>query len=91
MAAQRSGIDQGQASRIIGRQHFTASSSTGGRIVNGDTVEYAAGHQPLVPDFTATSLTGTPIKMTSYRGRPGRLSGPCRGEPPARRMDAAAA
>jgi peroxiredoxin len=49
--------------------HFTVSSSTGVRIVNGDTVEYAAGHQPLVPDFAATSLTGTPIKMTSYRGK----------------------
>jgi peroxiredoxin len=92
MAAQRSGIDQGQASRITGRlrrrtvvtvtaaavvlaggalavNHFTASSSTGGRIANGDTVEYTAGHQPLVPDFTATSLTGTRIKMTSYRGK----------------------
>jgi peroxiredoxin len=49
--------------------HFTASSSTGSRIVNGDTVEYTAGHQPLVPDITATSLTGTPVKMTSYRGK----------------------
>jgi peroxiredoxin len=49
--------------------HFTASSSTGSRIVNGDTIEYTAGHQPLVPDFTATSLTGTPIKVTSYRGK----------------------
>jgi len=49
--------------------HFTARSSTSGRTVNGDTVEYTAGHQPLVPDFTATSLTGTPIKMTSYQGK----------------------
>ncbi|HEX3956642.1 MAG TPA: TlpA disulfide reductase family protein [Trebonia sp.] len=49
--------------------HFTASSSTEGRMTNGDTVEYAAGHQPLVPDFAATSLTGTPVKMTSYRGK----------------------
>ena len=49
--------------------HFTASSSTGGRLMNGGTVEYAAGHQPLVPDFAATSLTGTPIKMTSYQGK----------------------
>lgn len=49
--------------------HFTASSSTGGRMVNGNTVEYTAGHQPLAPDFAATSLTGTPIKMTSYRGK----------------------
>jgi peroxiredoxin len=49
--------------------HFTAGSSTSGLIVNGDTVEYTAGHQPLVPDFTATSLTGTPIKMRSYQSR----------------------
>jgi peroxiredoxin len=49
--------------------HFTTSSDTASRVVNGNTVEYTAGHQPLVPDITATSLTGTPIKMTSYRGK----------------------
>lgn len=49
--------------------HFTAGSSTVGRAADGDTVGYAAGHQPLVPDFTATSLTGTPVKMPSYRGK----------------------
>jgi len=57
------------AGATLAVNHFTASSSTGGRMVNGGTVEYTAGHQPLVPDFTATSLTGTPIKMTSYRGK----------------------
>lgn len=49
--------------------HFTASSSTSGRVVNGNTVDYTPGHQPLVPDFTATSLTGTQIKMASYQGK----------------------
>jgi peroxiredoxin len=49
--------------------HFTTSSDTASRVVNGNTVEYTAGHQPLVPGITATSLTGTPIKMTSYRGK----------------------
>lgn len=49
--------------------HFTTTSSTGGRVIDGNPVEYTAGHQPLVPDFTATSLTGTPVKMSSYRGK----------------------
>jgi peroxiredoxin len=45
--------------------HFAAGSNTSA----GNTVEYAAGHRPLVPDFTATSLTGIPIKLSSYRGK----------------------
>jgi peroxiredoxin len=49
--------------------HFAAGSSTSAGVVNGNTVEYAAGHRPLVPDFTATSLTGTPIKLSSYLGK----------------------
>ena len=49
--------------------HFAAGSNTSGGVVNGNTVEYAAGHRPLVPDFTATSLTGTPIKLSSYLGK----------------------
>ena len=36
---------------------------------SGDgTVEYQPGHRPLVPDFTAASLTGTTINLSSYRG-----------------------
>jgi peroxiredoxin len=49
--------------------HFAAGSNTSAGVVNGNAVEYAAGHRPLVPDFTATSLTGTPIKLSSYRGK----------------------
>ena len=68
--------------------HFSASSTTSGRVVNGDTVEYPAGHLPLVPDFTAASLTGTPIKMASYQGKILVLNfwwsdcAPCRAEAP---------
>jgi peroxiredoxin len=32
-------------------------------------VAYPAGHRPAAPDFTGTSLTGTPINFASYRGK----------------------
>jgi peroxiredoxin len=57
-------------------------------ITTANTVEYTAGHRPLAPDFTATSLTGTTIKMSSYRGKTvvlnfwGSWCPPCRGEAP---------
>jgi peroxiredoxin len=49
-------------------------------------VEYQAGHQPLAPDVTGTSLTGGTIKLSSYRGKTlvlnfwGSWCSPCRGE-----------
>jgi thiol-disulfide isomerase/thioredoxin len=49
-------------------------------------VSYAVGQRPVAPDFTATSLTGTPINFASYRGKVvvlnvwGSWCGPCRGE-----------
>jgi peroxiredoxin len=64
------------------------NSSTGDRVVNGNTVEYTAGHRPLAPDFSSTSLTGTAIKMSSYRGKVlvlnfwGSWCPPCRAEAP---------
>ncbi|HEY7275311.1 MAG TPA: TlpA disulfide reductase family protein [Trebonia sp.] len=51
-------------------------------------VEYPAGHRPLAPDITGTSLTGTAIKLSSYRGKTvvlnfwGSWCAPCRGEAP---------
>jgi peroxiredoxin len=53
-----------------------------------NTVEYQAGHRPLAPDFTATSLTGTTIKLSSYLGKTvvlnfwGSWCPPCRDEAP---------
>jgi len=53
-----------------------------------NTVEYQAGHRPLAPDFTASSLTGTTIKLSSYLGKTvvlnfwGSWCPPCRDEAP---------
>jgi thiol-disulfide isomerase/thioredoxin len=52
------------------------------------TIEYPVGHRPTAPDFTGTSLTGTPVKFASYRGRIvvlnfwGSWCPPCRDEAP---------
>ena len=51
-------------------------------------VEYPAGHRPLAPDFSGTSLTGATIKLSSYRGKVlvlnfwGSWCAPCRSEAP---------
>jgi thiol-disulfide isomerase/thioredoxin len=64
------------------------STSSSDETVDGNTVVYNAGHQPRVPDFTATSLTGATIKMSSYRGKVlvlnfwGSWCPPCRSEGP---------
>jgi thiol-disulfide isomerase/thioredoxin len=53
-----------------------------------NSIEYQAGHRPLLPDFTGTSLTGDPVKLSSYRGKTlvlnfwGSWCSPCREEAP---------
>jgi thiol-disulfide isomerase/thioredoxin len=53
-----------------------------------NTVAYPAGHRPLAPDLTGTSLTGATIKLSSYRGKTvvlnfwGSWCSPCRSEAP---------
>jgi thiol-disulfide isomerase/thioredoxin len=64
------------------------TSGNGKAASDGNTVTYPAGHRPLAPDITGTSLTGTAIKLSSYRGKTvvlnfwGSWCAPCRGEAP---------
>jgi thiol-disulfide isomerase/thioredoxin len=66
----------------------TLLTSGNGSATSGGPIEYRAGHRPLVPEFTGTSLTGTAIKLSSYRGRIlvlnfwGSWCPPCRAEAP---------
>jgi peroxiredoxin len=45
---------------------FTHGNSSS---ASDDMVTYPVGHRAAAPDFTATSLTGTPINFASYRGK----------------------
>jgi thiol-disulfide isomerase/thioredoxin len=67
---------------------WAGGGSSNVRQVNGNhsAVLYSAGHRPLAPDFTATTLTGSRLRFSSYRGRVvvlnfwGSWCVPCRAE-----------
>jgi peroxiredoxin len=69
---------------------WATGGNSGETDVAGSTsaVLYSAGHRPLAPDFTATTLTGSRLSFRSYRGRVvvlnfwGSWCPPCRAEAP---------
>ena len=71
---------------VVGIVVSVVTSGSGAANANADMITFPAGHRPDAPDFTATSLTGTPINFASYRGKIvvlnvwGSWCGPCRGE-----------
>jgi thiol-disulfide isomerase/thioredoxin len=74
---------------LAGALTVTLLTSGKGNVANaGNSVEYPAGHRPLAPDFSGTSLTGATIKLSSYRGKTvvlnfwGSWCPPCRDESP---------
>jgi thiol-disulfide isomerase/thioredoxin len=64
----------------------TVVTQGSGQAATPNMVAYSVGKRPAVPEFTATSLTGTPINFASYRGKVvvlnvwGSWCAPCRGE-----------
>ncbi|MBV9206072.1 MAG: TlpA family protein disulfide reductase [Actinobacteria bacterium] len=70
---------------------WAGSGNSGVTEVGGSTsaVVYSAGHRPLAPDFTATTLTGSRLSFSAYRGGQvvvlnfwGSWCVPCRHEAP---------
>jgi thiol-disulfide isomerase/thioredoxin len=64
------------------------TSGKGNASAANGIVDYQPGHRPLAPNVTGTSLTGSAIKLSSYRGKTlvlnfwGSWCAPCRGEAP---------
>jgi len=70
---------------------FAGGGSSGVTYLDGNdtAVLYASGHRPLAPEFSSTTLAGTPMRLSSYRGQVvvlnfwGSWCPPCRAEAPA--------
>jgi len=81
----------GVALAVVLLTGWATGGNSGVTDVAGSTsaVLYQAGHRPLAPDFTATTLTGARLSFSSYRGRVvvlnfwGSWCAPCRAEAPA--------
>ena len=80
----------GTALAVVVLTGWASGGNSGVTDVAGSTsaVLYPAGHRPLAPDFTATTLTGSRLSFSSYRGQVvvvnfwGSWCAPCRAEAP---------
>lgn len=67
---------------------LTSRSGSASTSASDGIVEYPAGHRPVAPAATGTSLTGSTIRLSSYKGKTlvlnfwGSWCSPCRGEGP---------
>jgi thiol-disulfide isomerase/thioredoxin len=70
---------------------FAGGGNSGVTYLDGSAsaVLYASGHRPVAPEFSSTTLAGTPMRLSSYRGKVvvlnfwGSWCDPCRAEAPA--------
>lgn len=73
---------------LAGALAVTLLTQGKGNAASDSMIEYPAGQRPLAPDFTATSLTGTPVRFARYRDKIvvlnfwGSWCPPCRDEAP---------